>query len=143
MKKENIFMLFDKAQMDIYNKQYDNENKTRYENNVYKEIYKKVSKYKKDDWNNIRENLDFIYNNAISLMDKAPANKEVQETVEDLRQHFSNNYYDCNLNMFRALGRLYITDENFRENVDERKEGLAQFLSEAIEVYCDNLENNA
>lgn len=143
MKKENIFMLFDKAQMDIYNKQYDNENKTRYENNVYKEIYKKVSKYKKDDWNNIRENLDFIYDNAISLMDKAPANKEVQETVEDLRQHFSNNYYDCNLNMFRALGRLYITDENFRENVDERKEGLAQFLSEAIEVYCDNLENNA
>lgn len=142
MKKEDIFTLFDKANMEIYNKEYSKQTKKIYMDNVYKEIYKKVSKYTKEDWNNIKERLDYIYYDVITLMDKSPAHEKVQESVEDLRQYFSNSFYNCNLDMFRALGRLYVTDENFRENINERKEGLAEFLSEAIEIYCDNLENS-
>lgn len=138
MKKEDIFTLFDKANMEIYNKEYSKQTKKIYMDNVYK----KVSKYTKEDWKNIKERLDYIYYDVITLMDKSPAHEKVQESVEDLRQYFSNSFYNCNLDMFRALGRLYVTDENFRENINERKEGLAEFLSEAIEIYCDNLENS-
>lgn len=143
MKKEDIFTLIDKTYIETYDKEYDKQSRKKYRDDIYKEIYKKVSKYTKDDWNNIRERLDYIYDDIGSLMDKSPAHREVQEDIEALRQHFSNSFYNCNLNMFRVLGRLYVTDEKFRENINERKEGLAQFVSEAIEIYCNNLENNA
>lgn len=140
MKKDDIFVLFDKAYMEIYNKEQSKAAKKKYMNSVYKEIYKKVSKYTKEDWKGLRERLNYIYEDIIILMDKSPAHEKVQQAIGELREYYSDSFYNCNLNMFRALGKLYIEDENFREKINQRKEGLAEFLSEAIEIYCDRLE---
>ncbi|WP_041710921.1 TipAS antibiotic-recognition domain-containing protein [Clostridium pasteurianum] len=142
MKKDDIFVLFDKAYMEIYNKEQSKAEKKKYMNSVYKEIYKKVSKYTKEDWKGLRERLNYIYEDIIILMDKSPAHEKVQQAIEELRKYYSDSFYNCNLNMFRALGKLYIEDENFREKINQRKEGLAEFLSEAIEIYCYRSENN-
>lgn len=140
MKKNEVFTLFDRAYLEMYKGEYEGKTTKKYSDDIYKEIYKKISKYNKDDWKDIKEKINFIYENIGSLMDKPPSHREVQEAIEDLRQYFSNSFYDCNLNMFRGLGNLYINDENFRENVNKRKKGLAEFIKEAIDVYCDNLE---
>lgn len=142
MKKDDIFVLFDKAYMEIYNKEQSKAAKKKYMNSVYKEIYKKVSKYTKEDWKGLRERLNYIYEDIIILMDKSPAHEKVQQAIKELRKYYSDSFYNCNLNMFRALGKLYIEDEDFREKINQRKEGLAEFLSEAIEIYCDRAEDN-
>ena len=35
---------------------------------------------------------------------------------------------------------MYVQDERFTKNIDKTKEGLSEFLSEAIEIYCNNLK---
>lgn len=60
-------------------------------------------------------------------MDKNPDDEEVQVLVQKWRDHISNNYY-----------LMYVADERFTKNIDKYKEGLAKFLSDAMNVYCDN-----
>ena len=35
-----------------------------------------------------------------------------------------------------GLGKMYITDERFKKNIDKYGEGTAEFASNAIEVFC-------
>jgi Fe-S cluster biosynthesis and repair protein YggX len=141
MKKNEVFTLFDRAYVEMYKEEHGEKETKKYSDNIYKEIYKKVSKYNKEDWKNIKEKANYIYEDISILMDKPPSHRRVQEAVGDLRQYFSDSFYDCNLKMFRGIGNLYVNDENFRENINKRKSGLAEFIKEAIEIYCNDLEN--
>ncbi len=71
-------------------------------------------------------------------MDKDPADEEVQELIEKWRNHISKNFYNCTIEIFRGLALMYVADERFTKNIDKYGEGLAQFLSDAMNVYCDN-----
>ena len=33
---------------------------------------------------------------------------------------------------------MYVADERFTKNIDKYGEGLAQFMSDAMNIYCDN-----
>ena len=37
---------------------------------------------------------------------------------------------------FAGLGKMYITDERFKKNIDKYGEGTAEFVAEAIALYC-------
>lgn len=71
-------------------------------------------------------------------MDKSPVDEEVQIVIGKWRNHISENFYDCTIEIFRGLGIMYVADERFTKNIDKYKSGLAQFLSDGINVYCDN-----
>lgn len=141
MKGDEVFTLFDKLYIEAYKKEHGKEVEKIYKNNIYKEIYKNVSKYTKQDWQNLKERLNYIYEDMIVLIDRDPGSVSVQALVEELRKYYSDSFYKCDLIMFRALGRLYIEDKSFREKINHKKDGLAEFLSEAIEIYCDIHEN--
>ena len=72
------------------------------------------------------------------LMDKDPGDKSVQELIEKWRNHITTNFYDCNIEIFRGLALMYVADERFTKNIDTYGEGLAQFMSDAMKIYCDN-----
>ncbi|MBE7067587.1 MAG: MerR family transcriptional regulator, partial [Ruminococcaceae bacterium] len=38
--------------------------------------------------------------------------------------------------IFTGLGRMYIADPRFKENIDKYGEGTAEFVSEAIDSFC-------
>lgn len=137
MKNQEVFTLFDKLYIEAYKNEHDKEMMAIYKNNIYKEIYKNVSKYSKEDWKRIKERLDYIYENMIILMDKNPSDQEVQYYVEELRKYYSDTFYNCDLVMFRSLGKLYKQDVKFKKTTDDKREGLSEFLGEAIEIYCD------
>lgn len=142
MKSDEVFTLFNKLYIEAYKKDHSKEVERIYKNNIYKEIYKNISKYTKEDWRNLKERLNYIYVDIIALMDRSPASISVQSLIEQLRKYYSDSFYNCDLTMFRALGKLYIEDTAFKENINQRKEGLAEFLSEAIEIYCDSHDSN-
>lgn len=143
MNKNEMFDGFDITEIERHKEKYAEETKQKYRNtDAYKESEKKTSKYTKDDWARIVAKGDEIYKKLATLMAKAPSDPKVQELVKEKRQYITDNFYNCTPEIFRGLGELYVYDERFTANIDKYKSGLAKFLSEAIQCYCDNLNNN-
>lgn len=129
---------FNYEEIKAHKEQYDEETKKRYgKSNAYKECNEKTSNYSKGDWESISKEADTIYRNLEKLMDRDPADEEVQILIQNWRDHITNNFYDCKIEIFRGLALMYVADERFTKNIDKYGEGLAQFLSDAMSVYCD------
>lgn len=72
-----------------------------------------------------------------ALRDKGAEAPEVQAQVAELQQLITDCFYPCDRETLRGLGQMYVADERFARNIDRAGgEGTAQFVSEAIGVYC-------
>lgn len=141
MSKKEMFDGFDMTEIEKHKEKYAEETKEKYgESDAYKESKRKTSKYSKEDWARIMIKNEEINKKIIANMDKGPADPIVQEGVAELRQHITDSYYNCTLEIFSGLGGLYVGDQRFTANLDKWKEGYAKFLSEAIHYYCDNFK---
>ncbi|BCR35148.1 MerR family transcriptional regulator [Mariniplasma anaerobium] len=137
----DMFEGFDMTEIEKHKEKYAEETKEKYENNsAYIESIKKTSKYTKEDWARIHAEKEKIDKKIISNMDKGVKDVIVQEEVAKLRQHITDNYYQCTVEIFRGLGDLYVQDERFTKNIDKNKSGYAVFLREAIHYYCDRFK---
>ena len=139
MSKKEMFEGFDMTEIEAHKEKYAEETKQKYgKTDAYKESMKKTSKYTKEDWARIKASNERIYGKIVANMDKGIEDPEVQKAVGELRQEITDNYYNCTVEIFRGLGDLYVNDPRFTANIDKYKEGLAEFLSEAMHYYCDN-----
>ena len=136
---KNSFKAFDYEEVKKHQEKYKEETEKRYgKSDAYKESHEKTSKYTKNDWENITEEANEIYEELAKLMDKDPSDEKVQELIERKRNHITTYYYNCTIEIFRGLALMYVADERFTKNIDKYGEGLAQFLSDAMNIYCDN-----
>lgn len=141
MNKKEMFDGFSMEEIEKHKEKYAKEVKEKYgDSHAFKESQSRTSKYSKEDWAIIMKKQGEIYKKLSGLMDREPADSEVQKSVEDWREHINRYFYTCTPEIFRGLGELYVNDERFTANIDKVKSGLAKFLSEAIKVYCDNLK---
>ena len=69
-------------------------------------------------------------------MDKGEASEEAQNLVNEWKNFISENLYDCNNETLLGLSKLYIDDKRFTKNIDKYKDGLADFISKSIQIYC-------
>lgn len=68
-----------------------------------------------------------------------PTDKVVQEKVAALQAYINDNFYTCSNDIFKGLGEMYVCDDRFKKNIDRvGGEGTAEFVREAIFIYCDN-----
>ena len=136
---KNNFKAFDYEEVKKHQETYKEETEKRYGNSdAYKQSQEKTSKYSKSDWENITEEASVIYEELAKLMDQDPTDENVQELIEKWRNHISTNFYNCTIEIFRGLALMYVGDERFTKNIDKYGEGLAQFMSDAMNIYCDN-----
>lgn len=103
---------------------------------AYKESQRRVSTYSKADWEQIKAEGAGIDNGLIAAKRAglAPSSNEVMDLVESHRQHISRWFYDCNLEMQRGLGQMYVADPRFKKRYDDLEPGLAEFVRDAIEA---------
>lgn len=142
MSKEEMFKSFDMKEIEEHQKKYANEVKEKYGNSdAYRESQEKTSKYSKEDWANVMGRAGEIQIRIAELIDRDPADREVQQAIGEWRQHITESFYNCTPEIFRGLGEMYTADERFTKNIDKYREGLAEFMRDAINIYCDNLEN--
>ena len=74
---------------------------------------------------------------AASLQaDADPSSAEAQALVKKLQNHITENYYTCTPQILAGLGQMYVLDDRFRNNIDKHAEGTAQFVCDAICIYC-------
>jgi DNA-binding transcriptional MerR regulator len=140
MVKKDLFEGFDYEKMMQEQKQYETEVKERWGNTqAYKSSMAKTTKYTREDWERINK---IQMQNLKDLCDlyesKVPYNDpQVQEVVDKLRKFISDNFYDCSMEIFSGLGRMYVTDERFTAYYEKFAPGLAAYYNDAIQFYCN------
>lgn len=67
----------------------------------------------------------------------SPGSKEAQDLVSKLQSFITQHYYNCTKPILQGLGQIYIAGDSMTENIDKAGgEGTAQFVHDAIEVFC-------
>lgn len=105
---------------------------------AYKEHQEKTRDYSGQKWNDLARGMDEIMEAFARCLKNgdAPDSQAAQALVEKLQTHITENYYHCTPQILAGLGQMYVGDERFRNNIDSHGEGTAQFVCEAIGVYC-------
>jgi hypothetical protein len=106
------------------------------ESEAYRESLKRTEGYGAQDWERIMGEGDEIFRSLAGLMDKDPEAPQIQALVGAYRDYITRSFYSCTMEIFEGLGQLYVTDPEFQANIDKHKKGLAEFLSQAIALYC-------
>ena len=135
MKGENVMSAFDNSKFEAYKA----EAKERWgSTDAYEQHEEKTKNYTKSKWNALAGEMNDIFA-AFALCKKngdTPDSTEAQNLVNALQTHITGNYYSCTKEILAGLGQMYVVDERFRNNIDTNGSGTAQFVAEAIEVYC-------
>ncbi|MEC3882562.1 MerR family transcriptional regulator [Halobacillus sp. HZG1] len=138
MGNEDRFRPFDKSEIEAHQKKYEKEVEERWgDTDAYQQSKQKASQYTKEDWEKIQQEGDEIDRELVKLMDRDPSDPDVQHLIDRKRQHITDYFYKCSLDIFRGLGDMYVNDPRFTKNIDKWKEGYAEFLSKAMHAYCD------
>ena len=128
------FEAFDKSEIE----QYKQEARERWGGTeAYQEYVMKQMRLTPDESRRQGEEvIDFL--KEIGQMRHLPVDSaDVQQKIKELQQLFTRNFYNCTNQILSALGELYVDNNRFRQNIDkECGEGAAEFLRDAIRVYC-------
>ena len=135
VKGENVMKAFDNSEFEKYKA----EAQEKWSNtDAYKEHAEKTKNYSKQKWNTLAEGMDHIMGEFAVCMKigKMSDSEEAQSLVKMLKNHITENYYLCTNEILDGLGKMYVADERFKNNIDKHADGTAAFISEAIAVYC-------
>ena len=108
---------------------------------AYREHEQKTKNYTKEKWAEINDGLMAIFDEfAVCKQSGVSADSnEVQALVGKLQAHITANYYTCTDEILAELGKMYIADERFKENIDKYAEGTAEFISKSIAMFLLNV----
>lgn len=104
---------------------------------AYREYEQKTKNYTKEKWSEANDGLMAIFAEfAVCKNSGASANSaEAQALVAKLQAHITENYYTCADEILAGLGKMSVSDERFKKNIDKCGDGTAEFAAEAIKVY--------
>ena len=130
---------FDNSDYETVRKQYENEAKQRFgSTDAYKEHAEKTANYTADKWQEVNDGLMSVLAKFAECMSNGYTadSIEAQVLVKELQNHITENYYTCTNEILAGLGKMYVADERFKNNIDKHTPGTAEFVSKAIEIYC-------
>ncbi len=105
---------------------------------AYKEYEQKTRNYSQDKWNNLADGINNILVEFSLCMRNGEKTDslEAQSLVKSLQNHITENYYTCTNEILSGLGQMYVADERFKNNIDKHADGTAEFINEAIKIFC-------
>lgn len=106
---------------------------------AYRQSQARTKRYTKDDWLRIQQEGEEVESRLAELMRQGvPAtDARALEAAEAHRQLISRNFYDCGYDIHRGLAQMYLADPRFTRYYEQRAEGLARYVSEAIIANAD------
>ena len=125
--------------MKAIEKDYSKESLKRWGNTeAYREHEQKTKNYTKEKWAEANDGLMAIFAEFAACKQNCTEadSNEAQALVAKLQAHITENYYTCTDEILAGLGKMYVADERFKNNIDKCGEGTAEFASSSIEVYC-------
>jgi len=133
MTKEEMFEVFG----DFDPSEYEEEVEQRWgDTDAYKESAKRTSRYTKDDWARFKAESEANGVKMVELFDEgvAPDDPRAMDVAEEARLLIDSWFYPLSREMHVCLGDMYVADPRFKQNYDKQREGLAQWLCDAIKA---------
>lgn len=114
---------------------YEQEVRERYDPQLVAESNQRVRKMSKGEWQALQEEGETINRGLAALVDRPPDDPEVQALVA---RHYQmmNQFYPVSAEIYRGLGQLYVTDDEFRAYYEKYAPDLADFLQPAMAYYA-------
>ena len=119
-------------------KSYENEARERWsETAAFHEHEQKTRNYTKEKWAEANDGLMAIFAELAACKNSGERadSYEAQALVAKLQAHITENYYTCTDEILAELGKMYVTDERFKKNIDKYGDGTAEFAADAIAAY--------
>lgn len=105
----------------------------------YRQSQQRTKHWSNKQYHQVAQEYDAIAKELAELMHEEVSHPKVQELIA--RQHAQiSQFYDCSSEMFRALGAMYVDDARFRHTYDTHRSGLAVYMRDAINYYCNQQE---
>jgi len=122
---------------DEQRERYDREVREKYDPEIVAESNRRVRNMSKAQWAALQREGEEIRTALALLMDREADDPEVQALIA---RHYAmmNQFYPVSAEMYRGLGQLYVTNDEFRAFYDQVRPGLADFLLPAMVYYADN-----
>lgn len=117
--------------------QYAEEAKQRWgHTDAYKQSQERVAKMTKEDMARIKADGESLIQEIVAARDYGAASPEVQQLIA---RHYEalRAFYEPTLEMYRGLGNMYAEDPRFASYYDAFAPGLAAFMRDAINAFCD------
>ena len=108
---------------------------------AYREHEQKTKNYTKEKWAEVNDGLMAIFAEFAVCKDSGASadSAEAQALVAKLQAHITENYYTCTVEILAGLGKMYVADERFKNNIDKYGEGTAEFAAGAIAAYTKKI----
>ena len=134
-KGTNIMTAFDNSTYEKYKSEVKEKWGTT---EAYKEYSEKSKDYTKKDFDSSAEGMNEIFGEFALIMKNGHSSESetAQSLVKKLQEFITDNFYTCTKEILAGLGQMYVLDERFKENIDKHADGTAEFVSEAIKIYC-------
>lgn len=134
MDDQQLYGCFNKQQMEEYQK----EAERRWgDTDAYKQSQQRTKNWTPADYKRVQQELQEITRVLADLINQAVSSDAVQQLI--VKHHaYIEHFYDCPIEMYRSLGRMYVDDKRFAAFYEKFHIGLAQFICEAINYYCDH-----
>ena len=118
---------------------YKNEARARWGNtDAYREYETKKKSYIEQKYDAVNVDMKAIFDEFFDckISGKTVDSAEARALVVKLQTHITANYYTCTDEILAGLGKMYVADERFRQNIDKSGEGTAEFAADAIAAYA-------
>jgi hypothetical protein len=69
--------------------------------------------------------------------DASPDDRDVQAAIGEYFAYLNKYFYTCDLDFLHGLADMWATDPRFANNYERIREGGAEFVREAVHIYCD------
>ena len=122
------------------NKKYEIEVLDRWGNTeAYNEHKQKTKNYTKEKWAEANDGLMAIFAEFAELKNRGSSADyaDAMVLVKKLQAHITANYYTCTDEILAGLGKMYVADERFKQNINKCGEGTAEFVAKGIEIYVE------
>ena len=138
-KGEITMSAFDNSEYETARQQYEDEAKQRWgDTDAYKQSQAKTAGYSKEKWNDVLAGMNGVFAEFAECKKcgESADSKTAQQLVKKLQAYITANFSHCTNDILAGRGRMYVCDERFKNNIDSSGEGTAEFVAEAINIYC-------
>jgi len=133
MTKEEMFEVFG----DFDPAEYEEEAQERWgDTDAYKESARRTNSYTKQDWARFKAESEANGAAMVELFDAGvdPTDPRSMDVADEARAIIDRWFYPLSREMHVCLGDMYVADPRFKANYDKQREGLAQWLCDAIKA---------
>jgi len=134
--KEEMFEIFG----DFDPAEHEEEAKERWgETDSYKESSRRTARYTKADWQRFKDEQEAVGARMVALFDEGvePTDSRSMDVADEARLQIDKWFYPLSREQHVCLGEMYVADPRFKANYEKQREGLAQWLCDAIKANAE------